>query len=112
VTAPFATQLRSNRAPIELAQPGTDVGAGGAITIRVQAADVWETVRVVVSPDASIAEIKQRVVAELFPNQSVSDFVLKLRGWEMLDERESLASAGVVNGSILLLAIRRRRPVR
>jgi hypothetical protein len=104
---PFATQLRASRDPIELAGAGS-----GAITLRVQAADVWETVRVIAPPDAPVAEVKRAVVARLFPNQGVDDFVLKLRGWEMLDERESLKSAGVVNGSILLLAIRRRRPVR
>jgi hypothetical protein len=107
VTAPFATQLRTNREQIEVAEGGT-----GAITIRVQAADIWETVRVIARPETPVAEVKRRVVADLFPNQSVDDFVLKLRGWEMLEERESLSSAGVVDGSILLLAIRRRRPVR
>jgi len=38
--------------------------------------------------------------------------VLKLRGWEILDENASLAEAGVVDGSILLMTYRRRRPVR
>ena len=40
------------------------------------------------------------------------DFVVKLRGWEVLDESASLADAGVVDGSILLLTYRRRRAVR
>ena len=40
------------------------------------------------------------------------DFVVKLRGWEILDEAASLADAGVIDGSILLLTFRRRRPVR
>jgi hypothetical protein len=107
VTAPFATQLRANREPIQLAEPGP-----GVLTIRVQAADIWETVRVITRPETPVAEVKARVVAEVFPGQGVDDFVLKLRGWEILEERESLASAGVLNGSILLLGIRRRRPVR
>jgi hypothetical protein len=104
---PFATQLRANRDPIALAEPGSD-----AITFRVQASDVWETVRVISASNTPVTEVKRHVVARLYPNQGVDDFVLKLHGWEMLDERETLASAGVVNGSILLLAIRRRRPVR
>ena len=41
-----------------------------------------------------------------------ADFVVKLRGWEILDEGASLADAGVIDGSILLLTFRRRRPVR
>ena len=104
---PFATQLRVGRDPIIITEPGP-----GVLTVRVQASDIWETVQVIASGDTPIAEVKRRVVERLFPNQSVDDFVLKLRGWEMLDERESLASAGVANGSILLLAVRRRRPVR
>ena len=53
------------------------------------------------------------IVTELFPNDASTEvFVLKLRGWEVLDERSSLKDAGVVDGSILLLAYRRRRAVR
>jgi len=33
-------------------------------------------------------------------------------GWEVLDEAASLADVGVIDGSILLLTFRRRRPVR
>ena len=107
MSAPFATQLRARRT-IDIAKPGAD-----SITIRVEASDLWETVRVVAAPTTPVAEVKQRVLAALFPNaQFEDDFVLKLHGWEVLNEQESLADAGVVNGGILLLAIRRRRPVR
>jgi hypothetical protein len=54
-----------------------------------------------------------RALAALFPEaQMHEDFVLKLRGWEILDEAVSLADAGVIDGSILLLTHRRRRAVR
>lgn len=85
----------------------------GTMTLRVEASDLWETVRVTALPNTPVSEVKQRVVKELFPSADHhDDFVLKLRGWEMLDARASLAEAGVVDGSILLLAYRRRRPVR
>ena len=104
----FVSQLRASRPPIELGAPGTD-----GITVRVEASDLWDTVRVVVDPTTTVAELKQRVVMEFFPAQGfLDDFVLKIRGWEMLHEQESLSKAGVVDGSILLLAYRRRRPVR
>lgn len=107
MSAPFVTQLRSNRPPILIAPSGT------GITLRVEVADIWETVRVVVDPETTVADVKQRVVMDIFPNHGfVDEFVLKLRGWEMLDESQPLSSAGVVDGSILLLAYRRRRPVR
>jgi hypothetical protein len=40
------------------------------------------------------------------------DYVLKLNGWEVLDESASLAATGAVDGSIFLVTGRRRRPVR
>ena len=108
MTVPFAAQLRTTRPPIQLA----DAGAG-SITLRVEASDLWETVRVIARPDTPVAGVKRRVIAELFPNhKSPDDFVLKLRGWEVLDERSSLKDAGIVDGAILLLAYRRRRAVR
>jgi hypothetical protein len=51
-------------------------------------------------------------VDALFPGEHVGDFVLKLHGWEMLEENEPLGDAGIGNGSIVLIAYRRRRPVR
>ena len=105
---PFVAQLRTTRPAIQLSEPGP-----GALTLRVEAADLWETVRVVASPQTAVADLKKRVVSDLFAGRrNPGDFVLKLRGWEVLDERETLADAGMVDGTILLLAIRRRRPVR
>ena len=104
----FVTQLRATRPPILLAPAGP-----GTITLRVEIAEIWETVRVVADADTTVADVKQRVVMDFFPTHGFLDeFVLKLRGWEMLDEQVSLTRAGVLDGSILLLAYRRRRPVR
>jgi hypothetical protein len=104
----FVAQLRTGRPPIRLQNAGAD-----AITLRVEASDIWETVRVVTPPDAPGRDNKQRVVSELFSDRRPpGQFVLKLRGWEILDEQETLSQAGVVDGTILLLAYRRRRPVR
>ena len=103
----FATQLRTNRAPIFVAS------GPNAITIRVEASDLWETVRVTALPSTTVSEVKQRVVADLFPASDLpDDFVVKLKGWELLDARATLSDAGAEDGSILLLAYRRRRPVR
>jgi hypothetical protein len=53
-----------------------------------------------------------RALEELAPGAILDDHVLKLRGWEVLDEAAPLAGTGVENGSILLLTSRRKRPVR
>lgn len=108
MSAPFVQQLRSSRAPIVLG------GASGAGTIafRVEAAELWDAVRVTGAPGARVIEMKQKVVEAFFPGEHVGEFVLKLRGWEILDENATLADAGIGNGSIVLLGYRRRRPVR
>ena len=100
-------ELRSKRAPLALAS------GPGAITVRVQVAEMWDAIRVVAHPDTAVSELKQRVVNEFFPgHEYLDDFVLKLRGWEMLDENQSLKAGGMVDRSIVLLSRRRRRPVR
>jgi hypothetical protein len=108
VSAPFVAQLRSAGAPIMLGEPGA-----ATITIRVESAELWDAVRVIAPPETVLAEVKQRAVVGFYPdNEYAENFVLKFRGWEILDENASLKDCGIVNGSILLLGYRRRRPVR
>jgi hypothetical protein len=104
----FVGELRSRRPALQLAAPGSE-----SIGFRVQVAETWEVVRVVASPQTTVREIKERVLGEFMPDHEYADdFVLKLRGWEMLDESAPLGQSGVVDGSIILLGDRRRRPVR
>lgn len=108
MSAPFVTTLRSRPSTIRLAADG-----GEAITIRVEMPEVWDVVAIVVAPDEPVVVVKQRALEALFPEAAMhQDFVVKLRGWEVLDESESLVNAGVLDGSILLLTHRRRRAVR
>lgn len=108
MSAPFVTGLRSRSTTIRLAPEGAD-----AITIRVQMPEVWDVVRIVVAPGEPVLAVKVRALEALFPEAEMhEDFVLKLRGWEILDEGASLADVGVIDGSILLLTHRRRRAVR
>ena len=86
---------------------------GGSVSPEQQVAEMWDAIRVTAHPDTAISELKQRVVNEFFPgHEYLDDFVLKLRGWEMLDENQSIKTGGMVDGSIVLLARRRRRPVK
>jgi len=108
MSAPFVTGLRTRRGTIQLAPEGAP-----AITIRVEMPEVWDTVRIAVTAGEAVLSVKVRALEALFPEAELhEDFVLKLRGWEILDEAASLADVGVINGSILLLTHRRRRPVR
>ena len=109
MSAGFTAQLRARKRTIQLAPEGT----ANAITLRVEMPEVWDTVRIVASPDERAVVVKQRALEALFPEAEFhQDFVLKLRGWEILDEAATLGESGIANGSILLLTHRRRRPVR
>lgn len=108
MSAPFVTTLRSRPSTIRLAPDGSD-----AITIRVEMPEVWDVVAVEVAQHEPVVLVKQRALEALFPEAHMhQDFVVKLRGWEILDESASLADSGVLDGSILLLTHRRRRAVR
>lgn len=112
MTAPaktnFVNGLRSRPGTIELAPAGTH-----AITVRVEIPEVWDVVRLRVSPGATVREVKREAIAALQPDaQHVEDYIAKLRGWEVLNEDATLTEAGLVDGSILLVHYRRKRPVR
>ena len=108
MTSPFVASLRARPSTIHIAPEGTD-----SITIRVEMPEVWDVVRVVVAPSQPVLEVKLRAIEALCPDVEFHEvLVLKLRGWEILNESVSLAEAGVVDGSILLQTYRRRRPVR
>jgi len=108
MSAPFVTTLRSRKSEIRLAPEGA-----AAITIRVEMPEVWDVVKISAAPTTPVVSVKQVALEALFPEAEMhQDFVLKLRGWEILDEAQSLADAGMIDGSILLLTHRRRRPVR
>jgi hypothetical protein len=105
---PFTATLRSRSEALQLGTPGEPL-----ITIRVQIPEIWDTIRVDAPADTSVAVLKARALAALMPDEkNASDFVMKLAGWEVLDEQASLSQAGAVAGSIFLLTGRRRRPVR
>jgi hypothetical protein len=110
MTVPFVTNLRSRRSTIHLAP-----SEYGVITIRVEMPELWDVVRIAVAPTQPVLAVKLAALEALYPEATGelhADFVVKLRGWEILDEAASLAEAGVIDGSILLLTFRRRRPVR
>jgi hypothetical protein len=105
--APFVSNLRSRKSVIRLAPQDAQ-----AITIRVEVPEVWDVVRMEVMPGDQVLEVKTRALEALVPGEAAEEFVVKLRGWEILDEMVSLVDAGVIDGSILLMTYRRRRPVR
>lgn len=105
---PYPNQLRV-RETIEIA-PAT---APGALRLRVEMPEVWDVVGITALPTEPVVTLKVRALEALYPQAEYhEDFVLKLRGWEVLDETATLADTGAIDGSIFLLTHRRKRPVR
>ena len=80
----FVSQLRARPVTIE-------VGAAdaSAITIRVEMPEVWDAVRITAPSGEPVVAIKQRALEALFPSaQYHEDFVIKLRGHEILNEHK------------------------
>lgn len=107
MTIPFVSKLRARRESVHLGPPDT-----GAINVRVEIPELWDVVRIVTPPSETVLAVKVAALAALDPRGDQRDFVMKLRGFEMLDEQQSLSEAGAKDGSTFLLTHRRRRPVR
>ena len=107
MTAPVIASLRARPGAIRVGSHG-----GKSIDVRVQVPEVWDVVRIESSPNESVRAIKNAALQELLPRADQREYVMKLRGHEVLDENGSLADLAVVDGSIFLLTSRRRRPVR
>jgi hypothetical protein len=102
------------RARPNLVRLGANGNAADTIVVRAQVPEVWDAVRIEAAGSATVLEVKRRALAELVPDEAADaeQFVVKMRGFEVLDETLSLHDAGVRNGSTLLITSRRRRPVR
>ncbi len=103
--------LNSLRARPGVLTLGAD--APDAITLRVQMPELWDTLAVRCAPNTSVLALKQAALDAFLPvHQPTVDFVMKLRGFEVLDESQPVEVAGARDGSTFLLTYRHRRPVR
>jgi hypothetical protein len=108
VSAPFTAQLRARPGEIRLGAED----APERWTVRVQVADAWDAVRVSAPPAETVLALKVRALEALRPDAAFhDDYVVKLAG-VVVDEHASLADVGAADGSIFLVMLRRRQPVR
>jgi len=108
MTAPFVSQLRARRGIIQLGADGQP-----RISLRVQIPEIWDVVVVETPTSEPVISVKTNALAALIPDGAPADaYVLKLNGYEVLDESVSVADSGATSGSTFLLTHRRRRPVR
>lgn len=107
MNAPFVTTLRTSGNPIRVGVDGA-----GALTVRVEVPERWKVALIQSAAETSVRDVKAAALNDVSPGADPSEYVIKLRGFEVLDESVSLAGAGARDGSIFLLTNRRRRPVR
>lgn len=107
MTTPFVSTLRTSGSTIPVGAPGST-----PLTIRVEVPERWDVALISAAPTASVRDVKRAALQFASPEDDVDDYVIKLRGFEVLDESVTLADAGARDGSIFLLTHRRRRPVR
>jgi hypothetical protein len=109
MTAPrmFVNGLRTQSHVFKLGSP-----VGPAMQLRAQVLEAWDAIRVDADPSASVKSLKQLALKELYPDlKHEGEYVIKLHGFEILDEDAAISSTAARNGSIFLIADRRRRPV-
>lgn len=100
--------LRTRPGVISLGGDGAD-----ALSVRVQMPELWDTIAIKCAPDTSVIALVKASLDAFGQNRfPAEDYVLKLRGFEVLNTSASVSDAGAIDGSIFLLTYRRRRPVR
>jgi hypothetical protein len=107
-STPFVTTLRNSGEVIQLSS-----GSEPVLHIRVQVAELWDSVRIDAPGSEPVLSVKRAALDALYPDGADPDsYVVRLHGFEVLDESASLSATGVRDGSIFLLVNRRRQPVR
>ena len=104
---PFVNGLRTQGGAFRLGTP-----SGPVLQLRAQVLEAWDAIRIDADPSASVKSLKALALKELYPDVQHDDqFMVKLHGWEILDEDAPISSTAARNGSIFLITDRRRRPV-
>ncbi|HVS61282.1 MAG TPA: hypothetical protein VHE82_11380 [Gemmatimonadaceae bacterium] len=109
MTAPtsFVNSLRTRGDAFKLGSASDQV-----LRLRAQVLEAWDAIRIDANPLASVRSLKQLALRELYPGVSHDDeYVVKLHGFEILDEDAPISSTAARNGSTFLITDRRRRPV-
>ena len=107
MSIPFVSTLRARQDSVRLGPSDSE-----AVSVRVEIPELWDIIRIVTPPSESVLAVKVAALAALDPRGDQRDYVMKLRGLEVLDEQNTLAEIGATEGSTFLLTHRRRRPVR
>ncbi len=106
-STPWVNGLRTRGSPFKLGSQ-----TGNPLQLRAQVLEAWDAIAIDADPLASVKSLKQLALKELYPEvRNENDYVVKLHGFEILDEEAPLSSTDAKNGSTFLITDRRRRPV-
>ena len=87
--------------------------AAAWLAVRVPVGDTWMLVPFDANSNDTVASLKARALASQKIAAADADrYEVKLGGARIADETRSLGSAGVRNGSALIVLAKHRRPVR
>jgi hypothetical protein len=104
---PFVNSLRTRGDAFKLGSPSDQV-----LRVRAQVLEAWDAIRIDANPLASVRSLKELALRELYPDvRHADEYVVKLNGFEILDEDAPISSTAARNGSTFLVTDRRRRPV-
>jgi hypothetical protein len=104
---PFVNSLRAAGPPFILGSASNQM-----LHVRAQVLEAWDAIRIDANPSASVRSLKQLALRELYPDaRREEEYVVKLHGFEILDEDAPISSTPARNGSTFLITDRRRRPV-
>jgi hypothetical protein len=104
---PFVSSLRTTGESIKLGSP-----SGALLHLRAQVLEAWDAIRIDADPAASVKSLKQLALKKLYPDgRDEGEYVVKLNGFEVLDEDAPISATAARNGSIFVITDRRRRPV-
>jgi hypothetical protein len=104
---PFVSRLRTRGDAVKLGSP-----TAKPMKVRAQVLEAWDAIRIDADPSASVRSLKQLALRELYPaDLPEEEFVVKLNGFEILDEDAPISATDARDGSTFLITDRRRRPV-
>jgi hypothetical protein len=82
------------------------------LAVRVKVEDAWDEVFLELPDGTPLSELKRQALEMTHITGNPSEYLIKYRGAALSDESRSLAQAGVVPNSALIILAKRRRPVR
>jgi hypothetical protein len=82
------------------------------LPVRVMVLDIWDGFGLDVPGDLPISELKARALAQARISRDPRQYMVKFRGAEVKENGETVASAGLVPNSELIVLRRRRWPAK